>query len=47
MPECDAVFFASVSAVESFAEQFGVENLNEKEIVVIGKHWPLMPFGVR
>ncbi len=37
MPECDAVFFASVSAVESFADQFGVEKLTGKEIVVIGK----------
>ncbi len=37
MPECDAIFFASVSAVESFAEQFGVETLNGKEVVVIGK----------
>jgi len=37
MPECDAVFFASVSAVESFMDQFGVEKLNGKEIVVIGK----------
>ena len=37
MPVYDAVFFASVSAVESFAEQFGVETLNGKEIVVIGK----------
>ncbi len=37
MPECDAVFFASVSAVESFAEQFGVEKLAGKEVVVIGK----------
>ena len=37
MPVCDAVFFASVSAVESFAEQFGVEKLNGKEVVVIGK----------
>jgi uroporphyrinogen III methyltransferase/synthase len=33
---CDAVFFASVSAVESFAEQFGVEELSGKEVVVIG-----------
>lgn len=33
---CDVVFFASVSAVESFAEQFGVEKLVGKEVVVIG-----------
>ena len=37
IPICDAVFFASVSAVESFAEQFGVEALGGKDIVVIGK----------
>ncbi len=37
MPVYDAVFFASVSAVESFAEQFGVEKLARKEVVVIGK----------
>jgi len=37
MPACDAVFFASVSAVESFMDQFGVEKLNGKEVVVIGK----------
>jgi uroporphyrinogen III methyltransferase/synthase len=38
MPGCDAVFFASVSAVESFAEQFGIEKLLGKEVVVIGAH---------
>jgi len=37
MPACDAVFFASVSAVESFVEQFGIEKLAGKELVVIGK----------
>jgi uroporphyrinogen III methyltransferase/synthase len=36
MPGCDIVFFASVSAVESFAEQFGIEKLSGKEVVVIG-----------
>jgi len=36
MPRCDVIFFASVSAVESFAEQFGVEKLEGKEVVVIG-----------
>lgn len=38
MPGCDVVFFASVSAVESFAEQFGIEKLSGKEVVVIGAH---------
>jgi len=37
MPGFAAVFFASVSAVESFAEQFGIEKLAGKEVVVIGK----------
>jgi len=37
MPTCDVVFFASVSAVESFIKQFGVEKLEGKEVVVIGK----------
>ncbi|NOU35558.1 MAG: hypothetical protein HOO88_02100 [Kiritimatiellaceae bacterium] len=36
MPGCDAVFFASVSAVESFVEQFGVGKLADKTVVVIG-----------
>ena len=36
IPGCDVVFFASVSAVESFAEQFGIEKLSGKEVVVIG-----------
>jgi len=36
MPGCDVVFFASVSAVESFAEQLGIEKLSGKEVVVIG-----------
>jgi uroporphyrinogen III methyltransferase/synthase len=36
MPDCDVVFFASVSAVESFTEQFGIEKLSDKEVVVIG-----------
>lgn len=36
MPGCEIVFFASVSAVESFAEQFGIEKLGGKEVVVIG-----------
>lgn len=36
MPGCDVVFFASISAVESFAEQFGTEKLSGKEVAVIG-----------
>jgi uroporphyrinogen III methyltransferase/synthase len=36
MPECDVIFFASVSAVESFMEQFGVAALAGKQIAVIG-----------
>jgi uroporphyrinogen-III synthase len=36
MPGCDVIFFASVSAVESFVAQFGVEKLEGKEVVVIG-----------
>jgi uroporphyrinogen III methyltransferase/synthase len=36
MPGCDGIFFASVSAVESFVAQFGVEKLEGKEVVVIG-----------
>lgn len=36
IPVCDVVFFASVSAVESFMEQFDVEVLEGKQVVVIG-----------
>ncbi|HKL22511.1 MAG TPA: uroporphyrinogen-III synthase, partial [Tichowtungia sp.] len=36
VPPCDVVFFASVSAVESFMEQFGVEALDGKSAAVIG-----------
>ena len=36
VPVCDVVFFASVSAVESFIEQFGVEALEGKQAAVIG-----------
>jgi len=36
VPVCDVVFFASVSAVESFMEQFGVEALEGKQAAVIG-----------
>jgi uroporphyrinogen-III synthase len=37
MPDCDAVLFASVSAVESFIEQFGADALSGKEVAAIGK----------
>ena len=36
VPVCDVVFFASVSAVESFMDQFGVEALEGKLAAVIG-----------
>ncbi|MDH3345850.1 MAG: uroporphyrinogen-III synthase, partial [Kiritimatiellaceae bacterium] len=36
-PVCDGILFASVSAVESFVEQFGPEALQGKELTVIGK----------
>lgn len=35
-PECDAVFFASVSAVESFLGEFGADGFAGKQIVAIG-----------
>lgn len=35
-PECDAVFFASVSAINSYVKQFGVPSLNGKIVVTIG-----------
>ena len=37
LPEFDAVFFASASAVESFAAQFGSAGLAGKTVVAIGK----------
>lgn len=37
LPEFDAVFFASASAVEAFAAQFGKAGLLGKSVVVIGK----------
>lgn len=36
LPESDAVFLASASAVDSFVEQFGTDALREKDVVVIG-----------
>lgn len=35
-PECDVVFFASVSAINSYVKQFGVPSLNGKIVVTIG-----------
>jgi uroporphyrinogen III methyltransferase/synthase len=35
-PECDVVFFASVSAINSYVKQFGVQSLNGKTVVTIG-----------
>jgi len=37
LPPFDAVFFASASAVEAFAEQFGADALDGKTVVAIGK----------
>ncbi len=37
LPAFEAAFFASTSAVESFDEQWGVENLAGKRVVAIGK----------
>jgi uroporphyrinogen III methyltransferase/synthase len=37
LPDFDAVFFASASAVESFAAQWGGQALSAKEIIAIGK----------
>jgi len=37
LPEFDAVFFASASAVEVFIEQFGVWQLSGKTVCVIGQ----------
>jgi uroporphyrinogen III methyltransferase/synthase len=37
LPECDVVFFASASAVESLVGQWGVEALSAKTTLVIGK----------
>jgi uroporphyrinogen III methyltransferase/synthase len=36
LPPCEAIFFASVSGVESFVAQFGIEKLAEKTVAVIG-----------
>ena len=37
LPECEAVFFASSSAVEYFVRQYGVKALSGLEIYVIGE----------
>ena len=37
LPECDAVFFASSSAVECFVAQYGSKTLSGMEIYVIGE----------
>ncbi len=37
LPEFDAVFFASSSAVNAFIDQWGYEMLEKKEIIAIGK----------
>jgi uroporphyrinogen III methyltransferase/synthase len=36
MPEFDAVYFASASAVESFIEQWGADALKNKTVLAIG-----------
>jgi uroporphyrinogen III methyltransferase/synthase len=35
-PDCDVVFFASVSAINSYVKQFGIPSLNRKIVVTIG-----------
>ena len=37
LPSCDAVFFASASAVEAFMGEYGTASLSRKEIHVIGE----------
>ena len=37
LPPCDAVFFASASAVEAFLGQYGAKSLARREIYVIGE----------
>ena len=37
LPPCDAVFFASASAVEAFLDQYGTKSLARHEIYVIGE----------
>ncbi len=37
LPPFDVVFFASASAVESFIQQYGTNNLYDKEILVMGE----------
>lgn len=49
LPEFDSVFFASVSAVESFMSQFGADKLAGKPITVLGKPTAtaLSRYGIR
>ncbi len=37
LPACDAIFFASASAVEAFVAQFGADALSGKSVLTIGK----------
>ena len=37
LPKCEAVFFASSSAVECFVAQYGAKALTDLEIYVIGE----------
>ena len=37
LPSCDAVFFASASAVETFLDQYGAKSLARREIYVMGE----------
>jgi uroporphyrin-III C-methyltransferase len=37
LPPCDAVFFASASAVEAFLDQYGAKALARKELYVMGE----------
>lgn len=37
IPSCDAVFFASSSAVEAFVSRYGAKSLSRKDIYVIGE----------
>jgi uroporphyrinogen-III synthase len=37
LPDFDAVFFASASAVEAFLAEYGAETLTGRRVLVIGK----------
>jgi uroporphyrinogen-III synthase len=49
MPEFDAVYFASASAVESFIEQWGADALKNKTVLAIGgpTQTSLKSFGLK